>query len=34
MRIAVIGAGGGGRGAFLAKADADVTFISRGACLA
>src|SRR6202012_1746401 len=36
MRIAVIGAGGvgGGFGAALAKAGADVTFISRGAHLA
>ena len=36
MRIAVIGAGGvgGGFGAALAKAGADVTFIARGAHLA
>jgi 2-dehydropantoate 2-reductase len=36
MRIAVVGAGGvgGGYGAFLAKAGADVTFIARGAHLA
>ncbi len=36
MRIAVVGAGGvgGGFGAALAKAGADVTFIARGAHLA
>ena len=36
MRIAVVGAGGvgGGYGAALAKAGADVTFIARGAHLA
>ena len=36
MRIAVIGAGGvgGGYGAALAKAGADVTFVARGAHLA
>src|SRR6202453_4754960 len=36
MRIAVIGAGGvgGAFGAALAKADADVTFVARGAHLA
>src|SRR3984885_7624889 len=36
MRIAVIGAGGvgGGFGAALAKAGADVTFVARGAHLA
>lgn len=36
MRIAVVGAGGvgGGYGAFLAQAGADVTFIARGAHLA
>ena len=36
MRIAIVGAGGvgGGFGAALAKAGADVTFIARGAHLA
>lgn len=36
MRIAVVGAGGvgGGYGAALAQAGADVTFIARGAHLA
>ena len=36
MRVAVVGAGGvgGGFGAALAKAGADVTFIARGAHLA
>ena len=36
MRIAVVGAGGvgGGFGAALAKAGADVTFMARGAHLA
>ena len=36
MRIAIVGAGGvgGGYGAALAKAGADVTFIARGAHLA
>jgi 2-dehydropantoate 2-reductase len=36
MRIAVVGAGGvgGGFGAALAKAGAEVTFIARGAHLA